>query len=180
MIGRRAGLLWALVAANVGCGSSVSPEPGRDGGVLRDTGVGTDSGVVVPVGECRVAQDCSGMRTPAGVRFGVTWSCIGGRCTFASGEPSVCAVDAMGCAQCDGQPAVCPGQVACVTSLARGDVRIEGSNCARDFFASVRDCTGRIVRLTDGSTCLLTEAPTGAIRYSFTCGTCETVFMPVR
>ncbi len=183
MFRRRSGFFcaWALVAASAGCGSSVSPELGRDGGLLRDTGVATDGAVIVPpVGECNGPRDCDGMRTPDSTRFGITWSCIGGRCTFASGEPLVCTVDAQGCARCDGQPPVCPGQAACITSLSRGDVRIESSNCARDYFASVRDCAGRVVRLTDGTSCLLTEAPTGAIRYVFTCGTCETVFMPAR
>lgn len=167
-----------LSFALFGCGASVRPDERADRSTALDASEDRasppDSGLRPQ--ECRAATDCEG-RTPttAGVRFSMAWSCVGGACTWEPSGGQTCQLGETGCGGCGGA-----GQcnTACITNLDRRTFTFESSSCARDFFASVERCNGNLVRLTDGSVCLLTEAPTGALRYVLNCGVCETVFMP--
>ncbi len=182
-------LLAALVA--VDCGSSVSPDSGLDASSRDvqsavdapsqpDVAVADASGDVVrPFLYCEAPSECDRLSTPTNVQFSRAWSCIANRCVFEPRGAMNCPVDGMGCVRCAGQPPVCLGATACLVSVNEANVRFEGSNCARAYFGSIRDCSGSFVRLNDGEVCLLTEAPTGAIRYVLNCGICETVFTPM-
>lgn len=184
------GLLFALGAS--GCGAMVSPDAATDGGIdarsadaiamdARATDASDGSDVVrrdeLRPFECNVPADCAAIPTPSGARFSQGWSCVGGQCTYAVVSGESCDATAARCAQCSGQPAQCEGSTPCPVNWTSANVRFEFSNCARNYVPSIRACFGHFVMLDDGMLCLLTDAPTGAIRYVLNCGMCESVFM---
>lgn len=171
--------VFSLCFALIGCGASVSPDPRADRPASLDASedrVSPPPDSAVLAQECRAPADCADrVAATAGVRFSMAWSCVGGACTWEPTGGQTCQLDARGCGGCGGL-----GQCSapCITTLDRSRFTLESSSCARDFFASVDRCNNNLVRLTDGTVCLLTEAPTGALRYVLNCGDCETVFMP--
>jgi hypothetical protein len=148
--------------------------------VLSDGWVSGDGGHF----ECAMAADCEG-RVPSDEPFAgmMRWSCIAGRCTYELGGGRTCDfARGLGCVRCLGIPEEsCPGALCTPDGLAFEQLRTErASRCGLSLQSPVpvRDCFNGIVRLSDGSLCTLSEAPTGAIRYVLSCGGCAATLVP--
>ncbi|MFO0558922.1 MAG: hypothetical protein U0269_12965 [Polyangiales bacterium] len=186
-------VIAALLSASLArCAASVSPDAGdgaasMDARVTMDSGVREDARPVPDVArrdalapfECNVAEDCTGLATPE-ARFARGWSCLGGRCVYSVSPGESCGVPGDGCVYCAGQAPVCEGAPGCPAGFDPSRAQFEFGNCARNYLPSIRACFGRFVRLDDGEHCVISEAPTGAIRYVLNCGFCESTYVPTR
>lgn len=179
------GFLAALLSLLGGCASTVGVAP-THGDAATDTTPTPDVMTTPDVmstpdaarAECINVRECAARTAPSGALFSRSWSCVLGDCTWEPRGGQTCYPRPDGCVLCDsGAELTCPG-APCRAPLDPDAIRIESTNCSRDFFRSIASCAGRFVRLSDGVSCLLTEAPTGAIRYVLSCGPCEVVFTP--
>ncbi len=179
-------LTTSCLASLAGCASSISGSSTDAGDAAVDvvtapdviTAPDTITAPDAPRGECINVRECAGRPMPSGALFSRNWSCIVDTCAWEPLGGQTCYARPDGCLFCDRSAELDCRDAACRAPLDPAAIRVESANCARDFFRYVASCQGRFVRLTDNTTCLLTEAPTGAIRYVLSCGPCEVVFTP--
>ncbi|MEZ4405100.1 MAG: hypothetical protein R3A52_01230 [Polyangiales bacterium] len=160
------------------CGAStgVVVDAGRDAATVTDAPA-ADAPDARP--QCVNVRECAFYEAPAGTRFGQGWACVNNGCTYIPRTGMTCYLQDNGCTVCDSAgPTACRG-AACMVDLSPARVAVESQSCGAGFALSdVVACFGPFATLANGTPCLLTEAPTGAIRYVLSCGPCEVVFTP--